>query len=67
MSKWSDKQLKSHALNVWANYVETSDPAMSAEMARNMGRGNEVNYLSESKKELVARMRQLANDEIISP
>lgn len=64
MKKWSDSELKSHALNLWANYLETGDVAMSAETARNIGRQREVNDLPERKRELVGRMRKLALDEL---
>lgn len=64
MKKWSDSELKSHALNIWANYIETGDLAMSAKDARNVGREGEVNNLPERKQELVGRMRKLALDEL---
>lgn len=67
MPKWSDNEIKSHALRVWANYIETGDPAMSAEMARKAGRKSEINDLPSEKAELVARMRQLSIDVLQSP
>lgn len=67
MPKWSDNQLKSHALTVWANYIETGDPAMSAEMARKMGMEREINDLPSERAELVARMRKLSIEVLQSP
>lgn len=62
--RWSDNRLKSHALNVWANYIETGDPAMSAVMAERSGHASQINDLSEDQKKIVARMRQLSIDEL---
>ena len=60
--EWTDQQLISHALNMWANYVETGNVSMSAKTAKEMN--EEVNTLNSRKKELVDRMRKLAAETI---
>ena len=59
-NEWTDQQLISHALNMWANYVETGNVAMSAKLAKEMD--EEANTLNSRQKELVDRMRKLATE-----
>ena len=50
-----------HALNVWANYIETGDPAMSANDAVRAGRSDEIKPLDSYQLQMVRRMRDLTD------
>lgn len=56
----SDEQLKSWACSLYANWIETGNPTMSAIDYHNAGL--EYNPLDESQMELVVRLRRLARD-----
>lgn len=58
--EWTDQQLISNALNMWANYVETGNVAMSAKTAKEMN--EEVYTLNFRQRELVDRMRKSATE-----
>jgi hypothetical protein len=54
------KHLHFHALNMWANYLETGDPIMSADTAIKCGQKKDVRVLSDDQKRLVLRLRDEA-------
>jgi len=55
----SSNELKAHALNMWANYIETSNPNFSASDAA--ARKIHYNPLSKDSMELVVKLRNLAD------
>lgn len=54
------KYLHFHALNMWANYLETGDPCMSADTAIKCGQKEAVRVLNDDQKRLVLRLRDEA-------
>lgn len=54
------KHLHFQALSMWANYLETGDPYMSADTAINCGQKGDVRVLSDDQKRLVLRLRDEA-------
>lgn len=54
----SNKQLITHALNLWANYIETGDVITSATDCANIGKT--VRVINDEQKEMVLRLRKLA-------
>jgi hypothetical protein len=59
----SDKDLKANALRMWANWIETSDPLLSAADTRQMGDKYRRNILEMDQMKLVIRLRELADKE----
>lgn len=57
----SDRELKENALNLWANYVETGNPILSATDMQNQRKP--VRALGEDGMRLVLRLRALARKE----
>jgi hypothetical protein len=60
----SDNQIKAHALDMWANWIETGDPMLSARDVINRG-GNLENIVTPDKAELISKLRRLAGKEDI--
>ena len=76
----TDAEIRNHALNMWANYIETSNPLLSAKDAeqqnasfpapssrlsfQNAHKSIRINALDESQMALVLRIRKLAKDEL---
>lgn len=60
LETWTDQELISNALNMWANYIETGNVTMSAKSAKEMN--EEVYTLNYRQKELVDRIRKLATE-----
>ena len=54
------KHLHYQALQMWANYLETGDPVMSADSAIKCGQKEDVRVLSDDQKRLVLRLRDEA-------
>jgi hypothetical protein len=52
-----EKHLHFQALQMWANYLETGDPIMSADTAVKCGQQEDVRVLSDDQKRLVLRLR----------
>jgi hypothetical protein len=46
---------------MWANYLETGDPIMSADSAIKCGQKEDVRVLSDDQKRLVLRLRDEAS------
>jgi hypothetical protein len=46
---------------MWANYLETGDPIMSADTAIKCGQKKDVRVLSDDQKRLVLRLRDEAS------
>ncbi len=59
-----DKYVKSHALSMWANYIETGDVCLSTCDAINSDRRDSIKALSLEQQEFVVRLRKLANKEL---
>lgn len=57
----SDNELKENALNMWANYVETGNPILSATDMQ--AQRKQPRTLSEDGMRLVLRLRALARKE----
>lgn len=55
-----EKYLHFHALQMWANYLETGDPIMSADTAVKCGQKEDVRVLNDDQKRLVLRLRDEA-------
>ena len=55
-----DTDVVSHALNLWANWIETEDVTMSGEDAVSAGMKDKVNVLSTEQMRFVVRLRDLA-------
>lgn len=53
-----DTDLMYTALGVWASYLETGDPTISLDSAKNMGM--EVRPMSEGQEQLSKQLRELA-------
>jgi hypothetical protein len=58
-----DKHVRSHALSMWANYIETGELSCSATEYKNMLK--EVNELSTDQEKFVARLRKMATEELL--
>lgn len=56
----TDKELITHALNMWANHIETGNVSLNAGDADN--RKMKVKALDDDQKALVLRLRKLARD-----
>lgn len=54
------KHLHFQALNMWANYIETGDPYMSADTAIKCGKSRIAKLLTDDQKRLVLRLRDEA-------
>jgi hypothetical protein len=54
------KHLHFQALQMWANYLETGDPCMSADTAVKCGQKEDVKVLTDDQKRLVLRLRDEA-------
>jgi hypothetical protein len=67
-----DSDLKAHALRMWGNYIETGDVLLSAQDAHGRNRSLppraqiKIQPLSTDQTKLVARLRQLAAQELKS-
>lgn len=57
-----DSEIKTFALNMWANYIETSDIHLSAVDAKQMKQS--FNSLTTEQMEFVVRLRKLAAKEL---
>ncbi len=55
-----EKYLHFHALNMWANYLETGDPIMSADDACRCGWKGVIKELTLDQEKLVSRLRDEA-------
>lgn len=56
-----DKKYLYHtSLSMWANYIETGDPAMSADLAAKCGHADRIKALNDSQKQMVLRLREEA-------
>lgn len=53
-----DNDLIYNALGIWASYLETGDPTISLESAKNMGM--DVRPMSEGQLQLSKQLRELA-------
>lgn len=68
----TDQAVKAHALQMWANYVETGNVLLSAEDAESQNkcrRPNErisIKALTPSQMKLVIRLRDMAENELRS-
>lgn len=49
------------SLIMWANWIETGNPNMSAQTALKCKRPNEVNILSDEQMQLVLRLKEEAH------
>jgi hypothetical protein len=58
--KCKPKHLHFQALQMWANYLETGDPIMSADTAIKCGQKEDVRVLSDDQKRLAIRLRDEA-------
>lgn len=59
----TDGDLRAQALNMWANYIETSNPILSARDATEQKLPFKA--LDDSQKRLVLRLRKLAINELM--
>lgn len=55
-----DSHIISHALAMWANYIETGNPVLSSDDQKAMGNEKQAKSLSEEQHQMVVRLRQLA-------
>ncbi len=58
----SDDDLIAHALNMWANHIETGKVALSAEDAKRSGQSMLLRPMADSQKSLVTRLRDLSSE-----
>ena len=56
----TDLELIVHALNMWANYIETGDLVLSAQDVKNMMSADKIKSLSLEQIKIVVRLRELA-------
>lgn len=59
-----DNHVKYHALNMWANYIETTDVNMSAKDAIGMNKHHYIQPLELEQQKFVIRLRELATEEL---
>lgn len=57
---YTDEQLISTALDMWANNIETGDLSYSAELAAKCGKPGIIRGLNTDQMRLVVRLRDLA-------
>ena len=55
-----DYEIKSYALNMWANWIETYDVTISAEDAHRMNKKSSLQYLTIEQQKFVIRLRELS-------
>lgn len=55
-----DVNVVSHALSMWANYIETGDVTLSKQDCRNCGYTDRAKHLSNDQAFFVARLRHLS-------
>jgi hypothetical protein len=58
--EYSDKYLVFSALNVWANYIETGNPAVSGESLAKAGENAQSKALTPDQMRLILRLRDLS-------
>lgn len=58
----TDSEIVAHSLEMWANYIETGKPALSAQDAIRSRQLTLLRPLDEAQRRLVARIRDLAAD-----
>ena len=56
-----EKELKAHALRMWANFIETGDLTISATDAINSGQRNMLKSLDIFQMKLIIRLREMAD------
>ncbi len=62
IDNWNDWELRLHALNLWANYIETGNVTMSAVDASKAKKP--FNALTLDQQRIVVRLRDLAIKEL---
>lgn len=60
----TDEEIRNHALNMWGNYIESGSVTLSRNDCIKQGEVNYIKSLSDEQLALVARIRQLAKDEL---
>jgi hypothetical protein len=58
-------ELKYQALTMWANYLETGTPTLSAADLRQQAKSNEIKHLNPHQQATVEHLKQLALRELI--
>jgi hypothetical protein len=58
----SDRKLIYQALTMYANWLETLNPVLSANDMLNRGQGNKIQPTNPDKRELVNRLRILSSE-----
>jgi len=61
-----DKHVRSYALNMWANHIETGDVTLSARDAISMGEQDLLNALTPEQQKFVVRLRDMAEKELLA-
>ncbi len=59
-----DTHVKAHALNMWANHIETGDVTLSSNDAIRMKKFETLKVLTDDQKKFISRLRKLATKEL---
>jgi len=59
-----DCEIKSNALILWANFIETGNPCMSANDAINCGEQKMIKSLDDYQRKFISRLRELSIKEL---